>query len=604
MIRPRSQRIHLSTRGARLGGRLSASVAVFVLLSVGASSIATAQTAQDLLRAQRQLEQQLQLEQQRLARERQERQDRQPIIKLEPLPLYPPKPSPSPTGADPSARAVPEACHVINTIDLLGADAVPYEDFQPIIVRRLDKCLKASDIEALLAELYKIYIDRGFVAARIFLTPQDLSSGKLEFRVLEGQISQIRIEDGGKASISKDNVFPGLEGRPLNLRDIEQGLEQVNRLPSNSAKMSISPGSNPGDSIVTVENKPGSPFKANVTMDDLGAESTGKLGVSVNMSYDNPLGLNDSVSINRKQSILTNQNEKYSVSNGINYAVPYGYYTASVGFNESESISTLTLASGTQLQSVGDNRSYFYKLERMMHRDQFRRWTLGGTLTHKSTENYLGGAYLDTTSRKLTVLDLDSNLTLNRPGGTVLGVSAGLSKGLSWLGGLQDPAGIGDYSAHAQFTKLRGGVTVDKPLSLFDQKFNLSSQLSGQYSLDTLYGSEQFSIGGFYTIRGYSTNSLSGDHGILVRNELSTRKTLSIAGESLGLKPYGGFDFGKVIQKAPGATEGAMSGGFLGLSVNWRQYSFDLTASKGFRQPGVFTKEEGTLVNFKVSGSL
>ncbi|MCT6838707.1 MAG: hypothetical protein M3036_13765, partial [Bifidobacteriales bacterium] len=47
-------------------------------------------------------------------------------------------------------------------------------------------------------------------------------------------------------------AFPGLKGHILNLRDLEEGVEQMNRLPHFGAQMKISPGTKPGTSRVTV----------------------------------------------------------------------------------------------------------------------------------------------------------------------------------------------------------------------------------------------------------------------------------------------------------------------------------------------------------------
>ena len=73
--------------------------------------------------------------------------------------------------------------------------------------------------------------------------------------MVEGKLSKIRVEDGGKNSISVGTIAPGLEGAPLNIRDLEQALDQANRLASNNATLEMLPGNTPGDSIVVLHNK-------------------------------------------------------------------------------------------------------------------------------------------------------------------------------------------------------------------------------------------------------------------------------------------------------------------------------------------------------------
>ncbi|MDV0916573.1 POTRA domain-containing protein, partial [Enterobacter asburiae] len=70
----------------------------------------------------------------------------------------------------------------------------------------------------------------GYITSRAFLTEQDLSGGQLNIVVLEGRLEAIRLE--GETPRMLKMAFPGRVGGILNLRDIEQGMEQINRLRS------------------------------------------------------------------------------------------------------------------------------------------------------------------------------------------------------------------------------------------------------------------------------------------------------------------------------------------------------------------------------------
>ena len=58
-----------------------------------------------------------------------------------------------------------------------------------------------------------------------------------------------------------------------------------------------------------------------------------------------------------------------------------------------------------------------------------------------------------------------------------------------------------------------------------DFKYDFS--LRAQYSKNILYGSEEISIGGPYSVRGFKKTGLSGNTGFYIRNELSFSKSLS-----------------------------------------------------------------------------
>ncbi len=79
----------------------------------------------------------------------------------------------------------------------------------------------------------------------------------------------------------------------------------------------------------------------------------------------------------------------------------------------------------------------------------------------------------------------------------------------------------------AEFSKVAGDISFYRPLDLSglgaalkDVKLAYSFKGTGQYSPDLLLPTEQLTLGGFYTVRGYKTQSLSGGNGGFVRNEL------------------------------------------------------------------------------------
>lgn len=87
-------------------------------------------------------------------------------------------------------------------------------------------------------------MQRGYITSRAFLTEQDLSQGKLIIPVLEEKLESIRID--GKHSRMLKMAFTRLEGNILNLRDIEQGMEQINRVRRTPVQIEIQPSSRPG----------------------------------------------------------------------------------------------------------------------------------------------------------------------------------------------------------------------------------------------------------------------------------------------------------------------------------------------------------------------
>ncbi|RLM22816.1 hypothetical protein BIY29_11320 [Brenneria alni] len=64
-----------------------------------------------------------------------------------------------------------------------------------------------------------------------------------------------------------------MEGEILNLRDIEQGMEQLNRMPTQQVSIEILPGSKPGYSIVNLTRKKQIPLTVNISFENSSSPS-------------------------------------------------------------------------------------------------------------------------------------------------------------------------------------------------------------------------------------------------------------------------------------------------------------------------------------------
>jgi hemolysin activation/secretion protein len=166
-------------------------------------------------------------------------------------------------------------------------------------------------------------------------------------------------------------------------------------------------------------------------------------------------------------------------------------------------------------------------------------------------------------------------------------------RGLSAFGALQDPAGLPGDAPHAQFDKLHYELSWLRPFRIGARDAEFSTQLVGQLAPQALYGSEQQLIGGVYSVRGFSKNTLSGDRGWYARNELALRHPLAVAGESLPLRFHAGIDFGAVSSHAVGNPGGHLSGAAIGVAGAFRRMSFDIFYARAISQPDFLPREGG-----------
>ncbi|QWA10025.1 ShlB/FhaC/HecB family hemolysin secretion/activation protein [Sodalis ligni] len=416
-----------------------------------------------------------------------------------------------PLTAPPARRAAPGGpCFHLNTILLLGADTMPEPVRQRLTSPYLRQCAGLSQINLLVKQVSDWYIAQGYITSRAFLTGQDLSGGTLRLTVMEGRLQDIRLENHDARLLHM--AFPGLKGKILNLRDIEQGMEQINRLRRDPVQIDIQPGSRPGYSVVNLTAAREQSLRLNVGFDNSGQKSTGVGQLNTALTLNNPLGLADQWFLNasRSSGFVSDRNAR-SVQAG--FSLPYGYWLLDYSYSYSDYLNTL-YQQGYDWRSAGDSQAHRLSLSRVVFRNGNMKTGLMLALTHRISRNNLNDTRLDSSSYELTSLTAGVNHSQKLWGGYAT-LSPFVSRGMPWLG-----AG-NDYQADGQpaidFTKWGATASYYLPLA---GNFTYLTSLSGQWTADRLYGAERMTLGGESSVRGFKEQYLSGDNGGYWRNEI------------------------------------------------------------------------------------
>ena len=486
-------------------------------------------------------------------------------------------------------------CRNIGNIEVSGLKVLSKSVSGVLLKPFVGACMGLPEIDEVLRTLSNWYLDRGYSTTRAYLPPQDLADGVLRILVLEGKREQVRLE-APDTSIDLDMAFPGLDGKVLNIRDLEQGLDQLNRVPSNSAKMDLVPGETSGGSRVVIKNKASKRWRASASMDNAGSLSTGRRQLSFGLDLDSPLGLNDVWTFSLQPDRRGESPSGSRVASG-SVSLPYGYWTFGYSQNWMSYYDVIKGQLATY-RSDGISRQHKATLERVVFRNADSKTSVEAALTAKQVRNYIEFSKLAVQSRKLTI----GALTLRHAtklGGGALNLSLGHEWGLRTLGAEKDHQ-VTAESARAQFKKLSGDVSYSRPFKLAAQDLRMDLSSHVQWSPKTLYGSERISIGGQYSVRGFQDMSASGDVGGYVRSELSW--SLAPSGvkpfdKLMGrFSPYIGVDGGAIRHDHTEASEkGALSGMAIGFRTSGGLASFDVAYAKPIHQPGSFTTSGGVV---------
>lgn len=403
-------------------------------------------------------------------------------------------------------------CFTIHTITLSGVTLISAKAQQKLISPWLNQCLDMAKITELTTAISDWYISRGYITSRTFLTEQDLSQGELRLVVMEGKLSHIRLD--GESPRMLKMVFPGLEGKVLNLRDIEQGMEQINRLRSNPVQIEIVPDTEPGYSIVNLTATPEFPLSGSLSLDNSGQKSTGEKQLNGSLSGNNLLGLADKwfVSGGRSSDFATGYDAQ-SFQTGV--SVPYGYGLLDYSYAWSNYRTTI-MNQGYPWISTGDTKTHRLNGSWVVFRNGDIKTALSAGVTQRSSRNWLNDAPLKSSTRNLSSLQLGINHTQKMFGG-VATFNPGYSHGMPWFNAETDEEKIGDVP-RAEFRKWNLNASFQRPVT---NDLMWLTSLYGQWSPDRLYGSERLTLGGESSVRGFKEQYLSGDNGGYWRNELN-----------------------------------------------------------------------------------
>lgn len=491
---------------------------------------------------------------------------------------------------DTAVESVPEtsATFEIQRIQVIGNTVLSDAEISAITAPFVGKSLGTNRINLLLRRFTEAFVARGFITTRAYLGEQNLASGVLMVTVVPGTVESIRLNgrairlrggDGsvdGKDSGWLDTVGGGLltdagtgwqfpaPGDTLRLQDLEQGVDQVNRLRRNRAELQILPGQTPGSSVVALANQPGDRFRFNAGVDNYGSRTTGISRTRLGIDADNALGLQEAVSA----SYVGTRDTNAAV---LSAAAPFGYNT----FSYTGSISEYQTAVGDTALLYGRTFGHTLGWNRVLTRDRSGRQAFDLTLTYRKSEREINNLELD--PQRLTVLRAAwsglRRFAANDQQGYAT-AEAGVSRGLRLINATRDPADIRSDEAHAQFTKLDANASLQLPLPrAFDALLAWRAQLVAQWANVALFGSEQIYAGGVSTVRGFREGAIAGDRGAYLRNEMVWANAPALAG--IRMEPYLFLDGGQTQSVATRDWQSvAGTGAGIRLSAQWAKQTF------------------------------
>ncbi len=489
--------------------------------------------------------------------------------------------------------STPEACFNIAAIEYVtpsGDLAIPsWQRYAQTLPISLPACLLAKDINALLPVATAQMVDDGWVTARFGIANQDLSTGTLKLTLVVGVFDEVIVPEALPTKRWRPSLALKRQA-PINLRDIEQAVEQLNRLPSQKADIQVAPSPKQGMSNLVLD------------MQDQGSLVRGTVGHSYNKSntttatlaWDRPLGSTDQLNLSLAYETLDSL-QNYTLN--ANWSVGFGYNTLNLSSRNKRSSRTIVGAVETfasQTQSDGWQLDY----TRRLYRNNDTLIDLVMSFVRDSDQSYIDGTEIDVQARDQGWGQAVLRLSTSSSSASWV-IAATQQRGMPNWWGDDDPQNLpaGRPTHRYELIKLDVSRTQDWQVGK-ESRLVLNSTYSGQHSHHDLHSANLFSIGGRGSVRGFKS-SLSAESGWFLRNKIS-----HITQKDYTFEPYIAFDMGEVTGPSAQYLEGTQLVGWaLGQKITYRAFNIEMELGLPKYGPNALIAQAEPTVYIAATGS-
>jgi len=499
-----------------------------------------------------------------------------------------------------TVNTVEEPCFVVQSIQLEGKSSAKFDFVLESLLEdepdQLGQCLGVNGINNVISKIQNRIIRKGYVTTRVMAEPQNLASGKLKLTIIPGEVKDVSVADGGLVPRLLRIGLPVRSGDILNIRDIEQGIENLTRVPTVDANIDIKPAdgidAKPGQSDLIVHYSQPRPVRLTLSVDDSGYDTTGRYQGVATLSFDNPLDLSDLLYVSFNKHLGHAENDGGTDGYSVHYSLPFGYWLFSATSSEHEYWQNVA-GLNQSYEYRGKSRQHEVGVSRVVYRDSRSKLKLGLQAYKTSSRNFIQDTEIDVQHRRMSgwVAQLNYQLFIKQAA-----VDFGLAyqRGTGAFDALPAPEAAFDEGT-ARPKIITANLNVTYPFELGNHAFNFSSYWEAQWNKTPLVPQDRFSIGGRYTVRGFD-----GESTLLAESGWFSRNTVSMRMGETQHQFYTGIDGGHVSGQSADLLLGqSLAGWVVGITGRWKGLFYDLFAGTPLDKPEGF--EAGRTLGFNLT---
>lgn len=383
----------------------------------------------------------------------------------------------------------------------------------------VNRKLTVEDVNRLSNSLNTALIEHGYVTSRIGIPSQSLASGNLQFNLQLGRVESVLYKTYAQP-LPWQNAFPIREGDILNIRNIEQGIEQMKRIGSQNVAVELEPGTKPLATNIVLETTKKPPIHGMISIDDSGLKDTGKLQWTAAIGVDRIFNANDSLNLSINRDAAQDGERKGSRNHTISYSIPRGKDTFSISYSDMKYHQTIN-SIATPFISSGHAKTVRGSWNHVFHRDRMTKRSWDIIISKRNAKNYINDAEIavqraNTASLEVGILErryIKKNTLYSR---------AAIKQGVGWFGSQPE---YGNGAPSTRYTQLLLDVDYQIPRIWGHRPASITTSFHGQWTLGDkrLFSRDMISLGNRYTVQGFDgENTLMAESGWYMRNEVAS----------------------------------------------------------------------------------
>lgn len=458
-------------------------------------------------------------------------------------------PTPDPEGGA-GGPELPPPSFYIREYRVIGARHLPRDQVDYAVYAYMGPDRTAEDVELARAALEQRYHRAGYQTVVVEVPPQDPSGGTIILSVQEMPVGRLTVRGSKYHDIERiKRLAPSLaEGSIPNFRDVEKDVIRLNRRADLRVTPEFKPGATPGSVDVELVVEDSLPLHGSVELNNRYSANTTPLRLDASLRYDNLWQLGHTIG-------AAFQVAPQDAQDALVYS---GYYLAPVPRVDWLSVMAQAIRQNSEVSTLGGSASngngeiYGGRLIAELPARQaglFHSLTFG--LDYKNFEQSLSFDNEIIDSSPVTYYPF-----LLAYNGFWMGrdYRFQLDGSLNWhfrgMGSGEVEFDNRRYAANGNYFYFRGLASYEHDLW---QDFQVKAVLQGQATDNALVDSEQFSVGGLNTVRGYLESQTVGDSAVAGSVELRSPSLLRwfLEKEKNELRLLGFVDAGSVFINDP-----------------------------------------------------